>query len=206
MYENISDPDMFAVYSRGLTGKIKGLIFGHFQPIDELPQEEPGDRILWGIDYGYTTDPTALVKIIKRGRKRFAKEITYTAGLSAEAIVKAMTDNGFNWDFDSEREVVYSEADPDMINQLRALGLPVQPAIKGPGSVKAGIAKVRQHECYCTHDSQNFWHEIKVYKFLTDEDMVTGKEVMINKPIETWDHCCDAFRYADYTDDFRYPE
>lgn len=206
MYENISDPDMFMVYSRGMTGKIKGLIFGHFVPCEELPAVQPGDRILWGIDYGYTTDPTAVVKIIKRGRQRWAHECCYEPGLSAERIVEVMTANGFQWSYDPEVESIYSEADPDMVNQLRALGLPVMPAIKGAGTVKAGIAKVRQHECYATRASVNFWKELAVYKFLTDEDMITGKEVMINKPVDSWDHCCDAFRYADYTDSFRFPD
>ena len=59
MYENISDPDLFNVYLKGYDWKDKGLILGHFKEVDKIPQ---CDRYVWGIDYGYTNDPTAIVK------------------------------------------------------------------------------------------------------------------------------------------------
>jgi phage terminase large subunit len=93
-YESISDPDLFRVYSRGLTGKIKGLIFGNFKRWDfDWPND--ATRIIWGIDYGYTNDPTALVKIaVGPGRRRVVKEICYEPGLSAERIVELLLANG----------------------------------------------------------------------------------------------------------------
>lgn len=197
MYESISDPDFFAVYSRGKTGKIRGLIFGHFKKVEAIP-EKPIE-IIWGLDFGYTSDPTALVKIAKElPRKRTGKECCYEAGLSAEEIKAKLDLNGYIQD-----QLIYAEADPNMINQLRVLGLPVMQAIKGPGSVAAGIAKVREHECYYTADSENFEKEIQTYKFMSAQDIITGKEVTTNVPVKGWDHCCDAFRYADYTDSFR---
>lgn len=198
MYEDISDPDLFAVYSRGKTGKIKGLIFGHFKKIDKMPQQL--QRIIWGLDFGYTSDPTALMKVgIGDGIKRYGKECCYEPGLSAESIKLILEREGWN-----EQQNIYAEADPNMINQLRILGMPVYPAIKGPGSVAAGIAKVREHHCFYTADSPNFEKELQTYKFTTAEDLVTGKDVLTNIPVKGWDHLCDAFRYADYTDSFRY--
>lgn len=194
--ENISDPDMWLVYARGKTGKLKGLIFGHFHKIERLP--DVADRIFYGIDYGYTNDPTAIVKVAAIGRKRFAQELSYSPGISAEEIKNILLNSG--WQNGQE---IYSEADPNMVNQLRVLGLPVQPAIKGPGSVAAGISKVREHECFYTSDSVNFEKEILTYKWITAQDLITGREVMTNQPIDAWNHCCDAFRMADYTDGFR---
>lgn len=210
-YEDISDPDMFAVYSRGKTGKIKGLIFGHFKRMDQwITEDTSKDRIFWGIDYGYTNDPTAIVKIVAHGqRTRYVKECCYEPGLSDQRIIEIFHANGFR-----DGQEIYSEADPDMINALRLKGLPVVPAIKGPGSIKAGIAKVRQYEVFYYSDFKskinpemtNFDKEIATYKFLEDEDVVTGKLVMINKPIDAWNHLCDATRYGIYTDSFRFPE
>jgi phage terminase large subunit len=199
--ENISDPDLFKVYARGLTGKIKGLIFGHFRKVKEPP--EVYDRIIWGIDYGYTNDPTALVKIWCVGRKRYCKEICYTPGLPAETIKTLLESNGY----DGEQDI-FSEADPNMINDLRLLGLGVQPAIKGPGSIIAGISKVRQHECFMVIEEEqaektNFEKEVDNYKWVMAQDMATGKEVMTNQPIDAWNHLCDASRMAIYTDSFR---
>jgi phage terminase large subunit len=201
-YETISDPDMFRVYSRGLTGKIRGLVFGHFRKwADAWPTDVL--RTIWGLDYGYTTDPTALLKIAVGGdnkpKRRVAKELSYEPGLTAEHIKNILTTNGLRG-----TDIIYSEADPNMINQLRTLGMPVYPAIKGPGSIAAGISKVREHECYYTADSLNFEKELQTYKFLTAQDIITGKEITTNQPIDAWNHCCDAFRYADYTDSFKH--
>lgn len=196
-YENISDPDMFMVYARGKTGKIKGLIFGHFRKIERLPEQ--CDRIIWGIDYGYTNDPTALVKIAVQGRKRFCKECSYEPGLSAGQIRDLLLLNGWQ-----EGQPIYSEADPNIINQLRQLSLPALPAIKGPGSLAASISKVKEFECFYTADSPNFEKEVNTWKWTTAEDVVTGKEVMTNIPVDAWNHLCDGTRYAIYTDTFRY--
>lgn len=196
-YENISDPELFRVYARGLTGKIRGLIFGHFKKSAEWP--EIPDRIIWGLDFGYTNDPTALVKIAVKGRQRFHKECCYEPGLSAQAIKDILILNGWK-----EGELIYCDADPNMINQLRALRMPAYPAIKGPGSLIASIGKVKEYECFYTEDSVNFEKEILNWKWVESEDLLTGKKVMTNVPMDGWDHCCAGSRYANYTDSFRH--
>ena len=195
-YENIGDPELFQVYSRGKTGKVKGLIFGHFKKMDLWPADV--DRIIWGIDYGYTNDPTALVKIGIKKRLRICKECCYEPGISAERLNEILILNG--WKDDQE---IYSEADPNMINQLRVLGLPVYPAIKGPGSLIASISKVKEFECFYTGESSNFEKEVFAWKWMMAEDVLTGKQVMTNVPIDGNDHCCAATRYGIYTDSFR---
>jgi phage terminase large subunit len=187
------------VYSRGFTGKITGLIFGHFRKCQENEWPEKPDRIIYGIDYGYTTDPTAIVKIAVVGRKRYWKELYYETGANSEVINAVLRNNG--WE---EDQAIYSEADPNMVNQLRILRLPVIPAIKGPGSIAAGISKVREFECFYTAESVNLEKELYQYKFVTAQDIVTGKEVVTNVPMAGWDHCPDAGRMAIYTDSFRH--
>jgi phage terminase large subunit len=194
--ENIGDPELWAIYARGKTGKVKGLIFGHFKPIDRIPADI--DRFIWGIDYGYTNDPTALVKVGVKGRQRFHQECCYEPGISATRLREIWLLYG-----GVIEEPIYSEADPNMINQLRILGMPVYPAIKGPGSLIASISKVREMECYYTADSINFDKEVKAWKWMMAEDVQTGKTVMTNVPIDGHDHCCAASRYANYTDHFR---
>lgn len=198
-YEDISDPDLFRVYSRGLTGKIRGLVFGHFKKLPTHMLPDDCTRYFYGIDYGYTNDPTAIVKVGVKGRQRFAKELSYAPGLGAQRIKEIIIASGFK-----SGDAIYSEADPNMINQLRMLALPVQPAIKGPGSKAAGISKVREHECFYTEDSLNFEKELAVYKFLEAQDIVTGRTITTNEAMDGWDHCCDSFRMGDYTDSFKH--
>jgi phage terminase large subunit len=203
-YENISDPDLFAVYSRGKTGKIKGLVFGHFKKHSSILLPDKAIRYYYGIDYGYTNDPTAIVKVSVGGegltpRHRVVKELAYETGLPAETIKTIIMNSGW-----SAGQSIYSEADPNMINQLRSIAIPAEPAIKGPGSLAAGISKVRERECYYTPDSLNLEAELGVYKWVEAEDIVTGKTIMTNVPMDSWNHACDAMRMGEYTDSFRH--
>lgn len=193
--ENIADPELWKVYARGLTGMIKGLIFGHFKRVQAWPERV--DRIIWAIDYGYTNDPTAIVKIGIVGRKRYFQEVCYQPGVSAEQIRDLLLANGYE-----EGEMIYSETDANMIAQLRMLSLPVYPAIKGPGSIAAGISKVKEFECYYTESSTNIEMEISKYKWVTAQNLATGQEVMTNIPVDVFNHLCDAVRYGVYTDIF----
>jgi phage terminase large subunit len=197
-YESIEDPDMFKVYARGLTGKIKGLIFGHMQPVEEFPRG--CERIIWGIDYGYTTDPTTIIKIGVIGRNRYWQEKAYQKGDMEATEIRAVITSDPDWRPD---QAIYSEADPNMINQLRVLGMAVMPAIKGPGSKQAGISKVRKFGCYYTRDSKNIEREKNSYKWVMAEDLATGKEIMTNQPMDGDDHTLDAGRQAIYTDAIR---
>lgn len=194
--EGISDHELFEVYARGRTGRIRGLIFGHFKPIAAIPEDV--DKIIWGLDYGYSQDQTALVKIGVKGRQRFIQELCYEPGISADKIKEIIVGNGWN-----EQQPIYSEHDPIMIAQLRRLRLNVYAARKGPGSKMAGIARVKEFECFYTADSKNLKLEIENYKWVTAEDILTGKEVMTNIPVDGHDHCCDALMYGIFTDSFR---
>ena len=194
-YENISDADLFRVYSRGLTGKIRGLIFGHFKPVSAIPDD--CDKIIWGVDYGYTNDETALVKVGIKGRKRYIKELCYEPGIPPDRLKELIIKNGW------KNEPIYSEHDVNIIAQLRRLNLPVFPARKGPGSLAAGIAKVKEFECFYTEDSINLKDEINHYKWVVAQDLSSGKEVMTNIPVDGHDHACQALTYAIYTDSFR---
>ena len=193
-YESISDPEMFRVYSRGLTGKISGLILGHFKKCDGPPEQY--DRIIWGADWGYSNDPTAIMKIWVKGRARWGKQICYRPGIPPGEIVELMKLNGYNG------EEMYCDPDPNMINQLRYLRVRANPAIKGPGAEMARISKAREHEWFY-FDSPDLEKELMHYKFTEAADIVTGKTVMTNQPMKGWDHLCDACTYADYTDYFR---
>lgn len=191
-YENISDPELFRVYARGQTGKVTGLIFGYWKRAYEMP---PCDRYIWGVDYGYTNDETAVVKIGVKGRTRYFQEIAYRPGMTATEIRDTLDKHGRK-----PHETLYSEIDKEMILQLRKLGVSVQQIKKGPGSKVAGISKLREYECY--YIGENFHSEVMNYQYVTAKDLLSGKEILTNEPRDGHDHLCDASRGAVYTDSF----
>jgi len=191
-YERISDKDLFAVYSRGETGKVSGLVLGHFKKIDVMP---PCDRYIWGIDYGYTNDATALVKVGVKGRQRYFQELCYEPGMFAKDIKDLLDKAGRK-----PGEILFSEHDKEMILQLRKLGVNVQKARKGPGSKIAGISKTKEYECFYIGD--NYEKEVLNWKYISAQDLLTGKIILTNEAADGNDHLCQAGIYAVYTDSF----
>lgn len=155
----------------------------------------PCDRYIWGIDYGYTNDQTALVKVGIKARQRYFQELLYEPGISARAIYEALIKHGRK-----PEETLYSEVDKEMILQLRKLGVSVRQTKKGPGSKKAGILKSKEYECF--YQGKNYEAEVKAWSYITTTDLMTGKTVVTNEPTDGNDHLCQAGLYAIYTDSF----
>ncbi len=193
-YENISDPELFKVYSRGETGIIKGLIFSGTE-INEMPKDI--ERFIWGIDYGYTNDPTAIVKIGIRGKDRFIKECFYEPCDDAERIKIVLIENG--WDASHH---VYSEHDKRIIAELINIGVPIYLANKK--NKISNISKCKTFRLYYTKESVNYKKEIESYKWATATNLTTGETITTNAPIDGNDHLCDAKVYAVVTDAIMY--
>lgn len=169
------------------------LILGHFKRIEAMPTD--CERYIWGVDYGYTNDPTAIVKVGCKGRKRYFQELCYEPGLSAKHIKQLLDNYGRK-----SSETLYSEIDKEMILQLRKLGVTVQQAKKGPGSRIAGISKLKEYECF--YIGENYHTEVMNYKYVTATDQLTGKTILTNEPMDGNDHLVNASQYAVYTDSF----
>lgn len=188
--EGIKDPELWRVYARGLTGNLQGTIFPEWNiiPDEQFPKDA---KIIYGIDYGYTNDPTAIVKIARVGESLFLHECAYESGIPAKMIIQLLKANGYN------NEPVYSEHDPDMISQIRRLGVPILMARKGQGSINAGIMKLKEYKVFMTGSSKNLKTEQTNYCWMN----VDGKP--INTPIDNFCHLIDATRYGVYTHYFK---
>lgn len=183
------DYELWKVYARGLTGNVTGLIFPNWVVIDD--SEFPKDQeFIYAIDFGYTNDPTALMKMVLVGDTLFVKELAYETGLPAKSILPLLKAN----DFDFKTSVLYCEHDPDMVKQLRNLGIRSQLARKGQGSVNAGIELLKQYTVKYTASSKNLHRERSVYVWEKDK---LGNDT--NIPVDNNNHCFDAIRYGAYT-------
>lgn len=191
--ENIKDPELWKVYARGLTGNLSGLIYPNWQqiPDSKFPKNVP---LIAGLDFGYTNDPTAGVICAIVGGSIFVKEICYEPGITPINLKQLFAAHGI----DANRPI-YCEHDPDIVGQLRRLSVQALPARKGPGSIKAGIFKLKEYDVFYTAGSKNI-HEEKIrYKWKTNPE--TGEN--LNQPIDDWNHALDAIRYAIYTHFFK---
>jgi len=191
--ENIKDPELWRVYARGLTGNLQGLIYPNWRiiPDADFPDE---DLKFGGLDFGYTNDPTAGVKMVRIANNIFIHELCYTPAVTPNQIYSLYTANEFN-----DEVPIYCEHDGDMIRQLRSLELLAIAARKGAGSINAGIMKVKEYNIFITASSKNIEFERSKYMWVINPE--TGKPT--NTPIDKNNHLMDAIRYGIYTHYYR---
>lgn len=184
--KRLSDPNWWNVYGLGKVGNVEGLVHPRFTQCDSLPQgvSEP----FYGLDFGYTNDPTVLTKhIIYRGTL-YSDELIYESGLTNQNIAKKMQDVGVRKNYD---EIFADAAEPKSIAEIQEFGFNVQAAPKGEDSIRNGIQAVNQYEQVWTKRSLNAIKEQRNYQYIKDSN---GK--FTNKPIGIYDHAMAARRYA----------
>lgn len=170
------------VYGMGLIGEIEGRIYKGWQIIDEIPFEAKLER--YGLDFGYTNDPTACVAVYKYNGGIVLDEIIYQKGLLNSQIAERLKNQ-------PEELIVADSAEPKSIDEICVYGLSCIPAIKGQGSINQGIQAVQNRKVSVTKRSVNLLKEYRNYLWQTDKD---GK--IINKPNDFDNHALDAVRYA----------
>src|SRR5690606_37871604 len=135
-------------------------------------------------------DPTAFVRVAKYGRWLYGQQLIYEPGLSDARLAARIEAAGIS----PYEKIIADAADPKAIDTLRDFGLWVEPAEKGPDSVQFGIEQINDSErfdgVYLVGDCPDWWTEQENYIW----QKKNGR--YINKPVDAFNHCWDAFRYA----------
>jgi len=138
---------------------------------------------LYGQDYGFSNDPTTLVKIAIDGKnkKLYCQECFYKKGLSTDQIFD------LNQSYAGQSLIVGDSAEPRLISELKQKGCNIMAAEKGQGSVSAGILAMMDYEIVVSPDSYNLQKELRNYVWLD-----SGSKLVI----DDYNHVIDAIRYA----------
>lgn len=184
--EAIEDEELFKVYARGLTGKLSGVIFPNFSIVDELPSREEWKLYGYGLDFGFTNDPTALVQCVIAHGELWVDLLVYETELTNPMIADKAKANGIT----RKTQIVADSAEPKSIAELNNLGLWVVPTSKGKDSIAVGIDVLHRYKINVTRRSTPLIEELQAYKWETDRD---GNKT--NKPIDKYNHAIDAIRY-----------
>ena len=178
------DPQLWRVYGLGQTGKIEGLVFDT-KVVDEMP--EYLDKVGYGMDFGFSNDPTTLIKCGLSDGGIYLQEIIYQKGLTNSDINKLFKDAGL-----TKRDAIYADsADPKSIKELRLYGWNITGADKGADSILYGIGLLKQYGTLNIHrQSHNLTKEAAAYKW-----KVSRQGEKENKPIDAFNHGWDAVRY-----------
>lgn len=174
--------DFWRVYGEGQLGVSEGRIYKDWQIIEKAPFEAE----LWryGLDFGYSNDPTAIVAIYKYNGGYIVDEVAYRIGMSNREIadtLKALP----------QALVIADSSEPKSIDEIKLHGVNIIGATKGPGSITQGIQHVQAQKLSVTQRSVNIIKEYRNYLWLTDKD---GKT--LNEPTDILNHAMDALRYG----------
>lgn len=170
------------VYGLGQLGEVEGKIYKNWNIIDEIPHEARLER--YGLDFGYSNDPTAIVGIYKYNGGYILDEVCFQKGMSNKEIADTLKN--------IDRALVIADsAEPKSIDEIRAYGVNILPAEKGSGSINQGIQYVQNQKISVTKASVNVIKEYRNYLWETDKN---GK--ILNTPESGYDHAMDAIRYG----------
>lgn len=170
------------VYGLGELGELEGKIYEGWNIIDEIPHEARLER--YGLDFGYTNDPTAIVAVYYYNGGYIFDEICYQKEMSNQQIANLLRNL-------KQALVIADSAEPKSIDEIKLFGVSVLPTQKGRDSVRFGIQAVQNQQISMTKQSINLIKEYRNYLWATDKD---GK--ILKEPEKGFDHALDAARYA----------
>ena len=171
------------VYGLGQVGSLEGVIFSNWKITGKIPIE--AKLLGYGMDFGFTNDPTTLVAVYRYDGKLIVDEVLYKTGMLNTDIIKVLNQNNVG------QLVIWADsAEPKTIEEIRRSGFNIKPVEKGTDSIKFGLDTLQQYEILVTDNSSNIIKELRSYTWDTDK---TGKT--LNKPIDAYNHSIDALRY-----------
>jgi phage terminase large subunit len=177
------NPEYYKIYGLGLPGNNVGTIFS-INLIDDVP--ENAEFVAFGLDYGFTVDPTSLVAIWKRDKDLYIEELIYEKGMVTSDIAERLRD------LEVGREEIWADsAEPRLNEELYRLGFNVKGVRKGKDSIKLGIDLMMQYRLLVTKRSTNIVKEFGEYVWMVDKN---GN--FENKPVDYSNHAIDAIRYV----------
>lgn len=174
-----ADEYLWNVYGLGKRATLKGQVYHSVEWIKEFPK---GVTYFYALDFGYTNDPTALVKIGIDGNNLFIENLIYTPIENPHDLTKLLTK------LKVEKYLpIIADRDIPSISVIKDAGFKIKGARKI--HIIDGIAMVKKYKLYCV---DNFYmrKEQENYRYKEVGD------VLLNAPIDDFNHIWDAVRYG----------
>ena len=178
------DEDLWKVYARGRTGRVEGLVLKKWYVTTESFIDK--ELIGYGIDFGFTNDPTAMIEVRMQDGELWIKEVIYDTGLTNQDISNRMDIA----DISRGTLIVADSAEPKSIEELRRLRWTVDGVKKGKDSIMFGINLLKGYTINVDAGSKNLIKELEQYRWKVDKN---GDS--LNVPIDNYNHAIDALRY-----------
>jgi phage terminase large subunit len=178
-----TNPSAYRVYGLGEWGVVEGVVFDSWSIADK-----PDNAKLtgYGLDFGYSNDPTALIAVWKLGKEIWLDEVIYQTGLTNQDLGAMMK----SLDIKMSDEIVADSAEPKSIEELYRMRFNVHPCKKGADSIRNGINSMKEYKINITPRSVNLQREFSSYSWKQDKN-----GIWLREPIDCFNHGIDAARY-----------
>ncbi len=177
----VSNPEKYAHVVIGRWADVaEGAVFKKWGIVKEFP--DYAKKVALASDWGYTNDPSTGVRCGIVDNRLYVDELFYETGMLTNAIAEKLKPWGL--------KVYGDSADPRLIQEIKNRGVNIYPVDKFPGSINAGIDKIKEMELFVTERSYHIIEELRKYVWDKDKD-----GYYINEPIDAWNHCIDPIRY-----------
>ncbi len=180
------DEHFWKVYGLGEVGSLEGVIFSNWQTVDSIPDD--GKWIAYGLDFGFTNDPTAIIKVVYQGGQLWIEEMLFDTGMTNLDIVNKLKSIGVG----SLDDIIADSSEPKSIAEIKRGGFRACRGVKkGPDSINNGIDILKRYRINIHKKSVNLIDEFSNYQWMKTKD---GD--YLNKPIDSYNHGIDAVRYV----------
>jgi len=127
-----TNPSAYRVYGLGEWGIVEGVVFPDWQTADIPSDAKP---MGYGMDFGYSSDPTTLIQVFETRDAFYYDEIIYQTGLTNPDLNALLKDRGIS----RYADIIADSEDPKSIEELHRMGWNIYPCKKGKDSVGYGI-------------------------------------------------------------------
>ena len=181
-----TDEQYWQIYGLGERSASRSTIF-KYEEVNIIPED--AELISYGMDFGYSNDPTTLVSVYTKGINLYIKEHLYRTQMTTKDIHTFLKNEQLR-----NKPIYADSAEPRLIQELRTMGHNIFPSIKGRDSVNAGIDLLKRYKIHILADSNNAIQEFRNYKWKEDK---SGR--LINTPEDKHNHIIDPCRYCTYS-------
>ena len=187
----INNPRRYNIEGLGNWGIAEGLVYEKFieQEFDYMDiSKRAGAKTVFGLDFGYTNDPTAFIAAIvdQENKELYIFDEHYQKAMTNEDIANMIKYKGY-----AKETITADSAEPKSIDDIKSKGIyRIKAAKKGKDSILNGIQNIQDYKIIIHPKCENFLIEINNYVWSNKNGIV------INKPIDDFNHLMDALRYA----------
>lgn len=181
-----TDEQYWQIYGLGERAASRSTVF-RYAEVSHIPED--AELVAYGMDFGFSNDPSTLVSVYTKDINLYVKEHLYRTAMTTTDIHKFLLSEKL------ENKPIYADsAEPRLIEELRRMGHNIFPSLKGKDSVNAGIDLLKRYKINILSTSTNAISEFRNYKWREDK---TG--ALLNTPVDDHNHIIDPCRYATYS-------